>query len=63
MLLILLVLLHTDFGDTGTFQHVGEFANMESVDYEDEPYLHLPGSPPPSVSPLPPNAPEAIMPP
>ena len=25
--------------------------------------LHLPGSPPPSVSPLPPNAPEAIMPP
>ena len=39
MLLILLVLLHTDFGDTGTFQHVGEFANMESVDNEDEPYL------------------------
>ena len=34
-----LVLLHIDFGDTGTFQHVGEFANLEFGDNKDEPYL------------------------
>lgn len=34
-----LVLLHIDFGDTGTFQHIDEFANLEFVDNKDEPYL------------------------